>query len=88
MHGNIAMYFDSEEDFHDTLDAFLETRAFLKDSELVNLTTAKFFMDGVVEAHLMRSLLDYNVQSSGFSPSTRANSRVLFVTRVSPRAFA
>ncbi|MDR2670244.1 MAG: amidohydrolase family protein [Oscillospiraceae bacterium] len=49
MHANLATRFSPENKFEDDLKAFLDAREAAKDSDLIAVTTGKFFEDGVVE---------------------------------------
>jgi predicted amidohydrolase YtcJ len=49
MHANLATRFSPESKFEDDLSVFLDAREAAKDSDLIHVTTGKFFEDGVVE---------------------------------------
>jgi len=49
LRSSLMMRIQPESDFEEELKELIETREALKDSELLKVTTAKFFVDGVVE---------------------------------------
>jgi len=49
MHSNLMLRFIPENDFKDDLAFYKKTRDSIKNSQIIKVTTAKFFMDGVVE---------------------------------------